>query len=310
MARANGLRRRATSRLPLRLLPKAATGIQGLDGQLHLWRITSSAGAVQAGSIPGAPVPDGIVPDGQTAFQVTGNRIQWWDISNPAHPASRGTSVLPGSGRLDNAISAGTFLVATTTIDLGPQTSDLVLFDVARGRVRSEATLSTTVGTELEVNPDSHLLAVASDGGDAVTLWDISDPRHPRYLSTIPAQLDVLGIEFSPDGKTLAVSSQGAVQLWDIRNPKVPASLGSITSLFGGDSGSNSSFGTVDNPVFGFGFTGQGDTLAISTDTTTSLIDSDPAQLAPRLCGYVAAPISQAQWQQDAPGVPYQRPCQ
>jgi hypothetical protein len=114
-------------------------GIQGLDGQLHLWRITSSAGAVQAGSIPGAPVPDGIVPDGQTAFQVTGNRIQWWDISNPAHPASRGTSVLPGSGRLDNAISAGTFLVATTTIDLGPQTSDLVLFDVARGRVRSEA---------------------------------------------------------------------------------------------------------------------------------------------------------------------------
>jgi hypothetical protein len=194
-------------------------GIQGPDGQLHLWRITSATDAVQVGSIPGAPVPAGIDPDSQTAFQVTGNKIQWWDISNPAHPVRQGTSVLPGSGSLVNAITAGNLLVATTTIDSGSSlalnTSNLVLFDVAQGRVRSTATLSTTAGAELEVSPDHHLLAVASGGGGAVTLWDISDPRHPRSLSTVPAQLDVQGIEFSPDSKVLAVSSQGTVQLWD-----------------------------------------------------------------------------------------------
>ena len=120
-------------------------GIQGPDGRLHLWRITSATDAVQVGSIPGAPVPAGIDPDSQTAFQVTGNKIQWWDISNPAHPIRQGTSVLPGSGSLDNAITAGNLLVATTTIDSGSSlalnTSNLVLFDVAQGRVRSTATL-------------------------------------------------------------------------------------------------------------------------------------------------------------------------
>ena len=288
-------------------------GIQGPDGQLNLWRITSATDAVQVGSIPGAPVPAGIDPDSQTAFQVTGNKIQWWDISNPAHPVRQGTSVLPGSGGLDTAITAGNLLVATTTIDSGSSlalnTSNLVLFDVAQGRVRSTATLSTTAGAELEVSPDHHLLAVASGGGGAVTLWDISDPRHPRSLSTVPAQLDVQGIEFSPDSKVLAVSSQGTVQLWDIHNPQEPAPVGSITSLLGGDTGGNSGFGTVDNPVFGLAFTGQSDTLAISADTTTSLFDSDPAQVAAQLCGYTGVPISPAQWQQDAPDVPYRRPC-
>jgi WD40 repeat protein len=290
-------------------------GIEGPDGRLHLWQITSATDAVEVGSIPGAPVPDGIDPDDQTAFEVTGNKILWWDISNPAHPVRQGASVLPGSGRLDDAITAGNLFVATTTIDPGSNTSDLdtsdlVLFDVVRGRVRSAATLSTTVGTELEVSPGNHhLLAVASGDNDAVTLWDISDPGQPRQLSTISAQVDVEDIEFSPDSKVLAVSSQGTVQLWDIGNPQEPAPLGSITSLFGGDASGNSTFATEDNPVFGLAFTGQGDALAISADLTTSLVDSDPAQLAARLCGYIGVPISPAQWKQYAPGVPYQRPC-
>ena len=117
------------------------------------------------------------------------------------------------------------------------------------------------------------------------------------------------GIEFSPDSKVLAVSSQGTVQLWDIHNPQEPTPVGSITSLLGGDTGGNSGFGTVDNPVFGLAFTGQSDTLAISADTTTSLFDSDPAQVAAQLCGYTGVPISPGQWQQDAPDVPYRRPC-
>lgn len=282
-------------------------GIEDPDGQLHLWRITSAEEAVQVGSIPGTPSETGILDDGQTAFRVTGSKIQWWDISNPAQPIRRDSSTLPGGGSLDNAAAAGTFLVATTTVDLNnSQTSDLVLFDVMRGRVRSTATLSTTVGKWLQVSPTSHLLAVAGGGDDSVTLWDITDPEHPQRLSIVPAQLGVLDIEFSPDGKVLALSTSATVKLWDIHNPGEPELLGSITTPAEGDAITNV---TADEQVMGMAFTGQGDTLAISSFISTSLVDSDPAQLAARLCGYTTAPISPAQWQQDAPGVPYRTPC-
>lgn len=283
-------------------------GIEDPDGRLHLWRITSPEDAVQVGSIPGTPNETGILDDGQTAYRVTGSKIQWWDISNPAHPVRRGSSALPGSGSLDTATAAGTFLVATTTVDLSKSgNSDLVLFNVMRGRVRSTATLSTTVGRWLQVSPASHLLAVAGGGDDSVTLWDITDPARPQRLSIVPAQLGVLDIEFSPDGKVLALSTSATVQLWDIHNPGEPELLGSMTTPAEGDAVTNV---TADEEVLGVAFTGQGDTLASSTTSmSTSLVDSDPAQLAARLCGYAAAPINPAQWQQDAPGVPYQRPC-
>jgi WD40 repeat protein len=282
--------------------------IEGPDGQLHLWRITSPAGAVQIGSIPGTPGATGILVDGQTAFRLTGHDIQWWDITDPAHPVRRSISALPGTGSLDTAIAAGTLLVGTTTIDPGSGTGDLVLFHVVRGRVQSSATLSTAAGTELDVSPDSHLLAVAGSGDDAVTLWDVSNPGRPRRLSTVSTQLGVSDIAFSPDSKVLAVAAGGTVQLWDIHNPEEPVSLGSVTVLADGDA-DNSSLTSSIEQVFGLAFTGMGDTLAITTDYTTSLVDSDPAELAARLCGYAEVPISPAQWQQYAPSVPYQRPC-
>jgi WD40 repeat protein len=282
--------------------------IEGPDGQLNLWRITSPTRAIPVGSIPGTPGATGILVDGQTAFRLTGHDIQWWDITDPAHPVRRSISALPGTGSLDTAIAAGTLLVGTTTIDPGSGTADLVLFNVVRGRVRSSATLSAAAGTELDVSPDSHLLAVAGSGDDAVTLWDVSNPGRPRRLSTVSTQLGVSDIAFSPDSKVLAVAAEGTVQLWDIDNPEDPVPLGSITSLAGGDS-DNASLTPSIEQAFGLAFTGQGDSLAITANYTTSLIDSDPAELAARLCRYAGVPISLAQWQQYAPSVPYQRPC-
>lgn len=237
--------------------------VEAPDGRLQLWRITSAAGAVQAGSIPGNPGDAGILQDGHTAFRVTGNKIQWWDISVPAHPVLRGASTLPGSGSLSTVSESGTLLVATVK-DPASAASDLVLFDVVKGRVLSSATLSTTVGTDLNVSAGNRLLAVADGGDNAVTLWDIS-------------------------------------------NPEQPVPLASISTPLGGDV-SNSGFASTEELVLGMAFTGQGDTLAISDGTTTSL-DGDPAQLAARLCEYVGVPVSAAQWRQDAPGVPYRRPC-
>ena len=283
-------------------------GIEGPDGQLHLWRITSPARATEVGSIPGTPGATGVLVDGNTAFRLTGHKIQWWDVSDPTRPVLRSISALPSTGSLDTAIAAGTFLVGTTTTDPGSGTSDLVLVNVVQGRVRSSATLSTAAGSELDVSPDNHLLAVAGSGDNAVTLWDVSNPGHPRPLSTVSTLPGISDIKFSPDSKVLAVSTEGTVQLWDIRNPGDPVPLASITRLAGGDA-DNSSSDTHAEAVNGLAFTGRGDKLGISTDITTSLVDSDPAELAARLCGYAGVPMSLAQWQQYAPDVPYQQPC-
>lgn len=284
--------------------------IEGRDGMLHLWRITSPDHAVQAGSISGTPGMAGILGNGQTAFRVTGHSIQWWDISDPAHPARRSISTLPGTHSLTTAIAAGSFLAVATTTDPFSGNSDLVVFNVTRGRVRSSATLSTTAGEFLDVSPDNHLLAAADSRYGTVTLWDVSNPGHPRRLSAVvPDQSNISMIEFSPDSKVLAVSPKGAgtatVELWDIHNPSEPVPLGSATWLTDGDA--------VPDPaatsLYAMAFAGKGSNLAISTSTATFLIGTDPSELAARLCGDTGAPLSPAQWQQDAPGMPYQRPC-
>ena len=65
------------------------------------------ARAAQAGSVPGAPGPAGILGDGQTAFRLTGHGIQWWDMSDPAHPVLRDVTALPGAAHLATAVARG-----------------------------------------------------------------------------------------------------------------------------------------------------------------------------------------------------------
>ena len=56
-------------------------------------------------------------------------------------------------------------------------------------------------------------------------------------------------------------------------------------------------------------FTASGTMLAVAGDTGTALFDTDPAQVAARLCLYTGGTITAAQWAQFAPGIPYQNPC-
>jgi len=93
-------------------------------------------------------------------------------------------------------------------------------------------------------SPDGRTLATTSNYSDgldgtapgAVQLWDLARPARPRALSSSgsAAQQGYSSVAFSPDGRTLAASSNrgfsnlgpyggdGTIRLWDIGNPGRP----------------------------------------------------------------------------------------
>ncbi|MEU3262504.1 NACHT and WD repeat domain-containing protein [Streptomyces bacillaris] len=89
-------------------------------------------------------------------------------------------------------------------------------------------------------SPDGHMLAAGNVYQNLVRLWDVSDPGRPvalgRPLPVGRAVDSILSLEFSPDGRVLAVgghtndhgdgSSGGFVDLWSLTSPSHPVLLG------------------------------------------------------------------------------------
>ena len=76
-------------------------------------------------------------------------------------------------------------------------------------------------------SPKGRILAVSN--GDAVWLWNLTDPSHPTRLgqSLTGPTSGVLSMAFSPDGRTLAVASgESTVWLWNLADPARPTRLG------------------------------------------------------------------------------------
>ncbi|NKE56052.1 hypothetical protein FXN61_04095 [Lentzea sp. PSKA42] len=64
----------------------------------------------------------------------------------------------------------------------------------------------------------------------SVKLWDIADHREPVLLGTTSVDHEPLSLEFSKDGRLLAVADERAVTLFDATDPRHPQRLGVIQS--------------------------------------------------------------------------------
>jgi WD40 repeat protein len=152
---------------------------------------------------------------------------------------------------------------------------------------------------DLAVDQDRHLLAATGTAGNTITLWDTSDPGHPRNLATLLPGKDVpsvTNIVFDPRDRLMADwGATDIVQLWGISNPSAPVLEYSLAN--------------PDGNLSTAGFTPSGTAFAVASDSSVFLYDNDTAKLATRLCSYTGNSITPAQWQQDAPGIPYQNPC-
>ncbi|MEY9992374.1 WD40 repeat protein/transcriptional regulator with XRE-family HTH domain [Streptomyces sp. V4I8] len=81
---------------------------------------------------------------------------------------------------------------------------------------RTFTTGRDTSGEVMAFSPDGHTLAVASAGGTGVRLglWDPVTGRKLRTFAVPDGA--VRGLDFSPDGRTVAASSPAAVRVWDV----------------------------------------------------------------------------------------------
>jgi len=143
------------------------------------------------------------------------------------------------------------------------------------GAVRGTVVFSPT-------NPD--LLAVAGAG---VQLWDIQDEQ-----SLSPLLAGVAPLAFTPDGAELASATASGVQLWDI---STATTLGPAFPT-----------GVAPNAV---GFDPGGKLLTTVAPGTVTLWDFSASFLYPLLCASAQPLPSQSEWNELAPGIPFENTC-
>lgn len=276
--------------------------LQGADRNMHMWHITDSGRATETGSIP---LPDprtgfGVVLEGgDTAMVVTAAGIDWWNISDPAHPVRGETTRLPGANHGDLAWARHVVTVAATAQDHSTGGRTLRLLDVTAGKVRSSATVQGSYGGHLNMSLDGRRLVTSGTGNNTVVLWDISDPAHPGTPATVRTLEDTNGIAISPDNKHMAVwdlgSSEHHVQLWDISDAAAPALTATVTPL-------NRTF--IDAVEFP-----RDRTLVVSNGTSVFSFDTSPSKVADLICSYTGNSLTAEQWKKYAPGTSHRNPC-
>ena len=214
----------------------------GADGTVRLWDPATGQpvrAPLRAGTGPGGGVWGvAFSPDGKLlASAGADGTVRLWDpaTGQPAGPPLRaGTG--PGGGVWGVAFSPDGKLLASAGAD-----GTVRLWDPATGKA-PRAPLPADTGTGFGVNgvafsPDGKLLASAGADG-TVRLWDPATgrpavPPLPAETeisiegpsSTLPSELGVNGVAFSPDGKLLAsAEADGAVRLWNpaTRQPIFP----------------------------------------------------------------------------------------
>ena len=285
--------------------------VLGTDGRLHLWRITNQVRAIEVGRIP---VPDGsadlgaVLGDGQHADIITPHGIQWWGISDPAHPVRIGFSALATATGGSGQASTSSLFAATTASQGSCDCSTLDIFDLVGRHVTASATVSRASGGQLQISASSRLLASTGSGDNGLTLWNIRDPRHPAILATLQTVQGIQGIAFSDNDMLLADWNSSELDLWNISKPGSPVQIASVTFQQQPQQGGNQATPTYAS-LNSAAFTPSGSRLAVPVNNSIVFLDTDPAAIATQICSAAGPAITRAQWSQYAPNTAYQDPC-
>ncbi|WP_328318186.1 caspase, EACC1-associated type [Streptomyces sp. NBC_00388] len=142
---------------------------------------------------------------------------------------------LPGSGDIGSegaAFSPDGRILALSEKSGSEQVIGLI--DTRHPTARPVGTIRKDLGNGLEdaqFSPDGKTLAIA-DNNDyrpavthppGVTLFDVSDPAHPRKVVHLPG--DVFYVRYSPDGRLLTANTADTLLEWDVSDRSHPVAL-------------------------------------------------------------------------------------
>ncbi|MEO8428973.1 MAG: serine/threonine-protein kinase [Verrucomicrobiota bacterium] len=172
--------------------------------------------------------PDGIMAAAGRCFGAevpshATNRLAFWEVGSWK---KRNLLRDAGAGPTEEA-AAIAFSNHGSLLAIGYRDGCVRLWDYRRARLVKELKrhADSTFGSEVEFSPDDHWLA--SLGDSEVTLYDLSDPEHPREARTLrPSSGDTYSAIFTPDNKSLVThSNDGLVKFWNLRTFRLSLTL-------------------------------------------------------------------------------------
>ncbi len=310
------------------------------SGLLTPWAPLRPPAEVGAGDGAAALSPDGRWAAAGTA---TGG-IAVWELGSQSGDSDL-AGVVTVSDQLVEAvtISADSQLLAGVADD-----GSVGVWRLTPGDVPAPAHQLSISGLPLGVafSPDGRLLAVGSTQNQ-VHLWDLSGAQARELPALTGFENYVYGLAFDPSGRYLAAgSTDRTVRIFDLTDPGAPAPVGAPIRGPGGTvyalawatdaTGQRATLagaakdalvwlwdvtdprsptvtatlgsgdGQITSVLLGSGATR---VSGAGADRTVATWQTDPAAAAAAICATTGTPMSQAEWEQLAPGVGYAAPC-
>ncbi|MFE4539056.1 caspase family protein [Streptomyces scopuliridis] len=241
---------------------------------------------------------------------VHGEDLDLWNLTNPARPVKTAHIAEPRS-YADVSFSPDGSRLLTSPGRVSPGVSLWDLSAGDKGFVMLPSPQHSRMGIygDGAFSPSGTLVAIADPilfGEDAaLVLFDVSDPRHPRHVSTVSRedekQVKFNRVVFHPDGNLLAAAGEdGITWLWSVADPTKPHLAGRL--------GEHPN--TVDDVLFG----PDGQTLVTSSDGIAYLWDlGDYPEIAAdtigMACRVASGGLLDWEWQVYAPDVPFRTAC-